>query len=48
MPYLQTFLSNTGQDSFQPSLGIMSRYAIGDNIFGASNYYQLVNVSNYS
>lgn len=48
MPYLQTFLSNTGQDSFQPSLGIMSRYAIGDNIFGTSNYYQLVTVSNYS
>ena len=48
MPYLQTFLSSTGEDNYQPNVGIMSRYAIGDSIFGASNYYQTVTVSNYS
>lgn len=40
LPYIQLMVSKaTYEDSFQPSVGLMSRYAIHNNMFGASNYY---------
>jgi len=40
LPYIQLMqMRATFEDSFNPSIGLMSRYAILDNLFGASNYY---------
>lgn len=47
LPYIQLMVSKaTYEDSFQPSVGLMSRYAIHNNMFGASNYYIRVLFSN--
>lgn len=44
-PYVPIVISKTmEQQSFYPVIGIMSRYAITDNLFGAKNYYRTVNV----
>ena len=46
LPYIQLLAATaTFEDSFQPSTGLMSRYAIHTHIFGAKNYYQLVTVT---
>lgn len=40
LPYIQLLVSKaTFEDSFNPALGLMSRYAIMNNLFGATNYY---------
>lgn len=40
LPYIQLMVSKaTYEDSFQPSVGLMSRYAIHNHMFGAHNYY---------
>lgn len=40
LPYIQLMVSKaTYEDSFQPSVGLMSRYAIHEHMFGAKNYY---------
>ena len=40
LPYIQLMVSRaTFEDSFQPTVGLMSRYAIHNNLFGAKNYY---------
>ncbi len=40
LPYIQLMVSKaTFEDSFQPTVGLMSRYAIHSNLFGAKNYY---------
>ena len=40
LPYIQLMVSKaTYEDSFQPSMGLMSRYAIHNHMFGAENYY---------
>jgi hypothetical protein len=40
LPYIQLMVSKaTFEDSFQPVVGLMSRYAIHSNLFGAKNYY---------
>lgn len=40
LPYIQLLVSKaTFEDSFNPALGLMSRYAIMSNLFGAHNYY---------
>ena len=40
LPYIQLLVSKaTFEDSFNPALGLMSRYAIMNNLFGARNYY---------
>ncbi len=40
LPYIQLMVSKaTFEDSFQPSVGLMSRYAIHEHLFGAKNYY---------
>jgi len=47
LPYVQLLVSKaTFEDSFNPTIGLMSRYAIHAHIFGASNYYQKITVSN--
>jgi len=47
LPYIQLMVSKaTYEDSFQPSVGLMSRYAIHNHMFGASNYYIRVLFSN--
>lgn len=46
LPYIFMYLESMHEASFQNSVGVMSRYAIGESIFGASNYYQKVEVSN--
>ena len=40
LPYIQLMTSRaTFEDSFNPAVGLMSRYAILDNLFGSKNYY---------
>lgn len=46
LPYIFMYLQSMHENSYQKSVGVMSRYAIGESIFGASNYYQKVDVSN--
>jgi len=47
LPYIQLMVSKaTYEDSFQPSVGLMSRYAIHEHMFGASNYYIRVQFTN--
>jgi len=46
LPYIQLLAGKaTFEDSFNPAIGLMSRYAIHSHIFGASNYYQKVRIS---
>lgn len=47
LPYIQ-LLANRAvfEDSFNPTIGLMSRYAIHSHIFGAAYYYQLVRLHN--
>ena len=47
LPYIQLMVSKaTYEDSFQPSVGLMSRYAIHEHMFGAKNYYIRVKFTN--
>lgn len=47
LPYIQLMVSKaTFEDSFNPTVGLMSRYAIHDHIFGSVNYYIRVNFTN--
>jgi hypothetical protein len=47
LPYIQLLVSRaTFEDSFNPAIGLMSRYAIHSHIFGAANYYQKCTISN--
>ena len=40
LPYIQLLVSKaTFEDSFNPVVGLMSRYAIHQHMFGAENYY---------
>ena len=40
LPYIQLMSAkSTFEDSFNSSVGLMSRYAILDNLFGSKNYY---------
>jgi len=44
-PYVPIMLSRaTSQDSFNPRMGVMSRYALATNLFGAENYYRYISV----
>jgi hypothetical protein len=46
LPYIQLLASRaTFEDSFHPTVGLMSRYAIHSHIFGARNYYQKVRLA---
>lgn len=45
LPYIQLMLNKvTDYNSFQPTMGIMSRYAVMKNIFGAASYYERLKV----
>lgn len=47
LPYVQLMQQRaTFEDSFNPAIGLMSRYAIHQHIFGAVNYYRYVRVKN--
>jgi hypothetical protein len=45
-PYIPVlFARATGEENFAPRLGCMTRYALADHLFGASNYYRYIDVS---
>lgn len=47
LPYIQLLASRAQfEDSFNPAVGLMSRYAIHEHMFGAANYYQKVTLQN--
>ncbi len=47
LPYVQLMVSKTiFEQSFHPTVGLMSRYAIHEHIFGSKNYYQKITVFN--
>jgi len=47
LPYVQLLASRAVfENSFQPSMGLMSRYAIHEHMFGAAKYYQQVTLVN--
>jgi len=47
LPYIQLLVSKaTFEDSFNPTIGLMSRYAIHNQIFGANLYYQRIRTFN--
>lgn len=47
LPYIQLMQSrSTFEDSFNPAIGLMSRYAILSNIYGAKWYYIKIDASN--
>jgi hypothetical protein len=48
LPYIQLMtMRSTFEDSFNPAVGLMSRYAIHSNIFGADLYYRQLLVNNF-
>jgi hypothetical protein len=47
LPYIQLMVSKTVfEQSFHPTVGLMSRYALHSHIFGANLYYQRIRVFN--
>lgn len=47
LPYIQLMTArSTFEDSFNSSIGLMSRYAIIDNLFGSKNYYIRITATN--
>jgi hypothetical protein len=47
LPYVQLLASKaTFEDSFNPTIGLMSRYAIHSHIFGAALYYRYIITKN--
>lgn len=47
LPYIQLMQSKAVfEDSFNPAIGLLSRYAIHSHLLGAANYYQYLLVSN--
>lgn len=46
LPYIQLLASRAVfENSFQPTMGLMSRYAIHEHMFGAAKYYQKVTLT---
>ncbi|MCS7316919.1 MAG: hypothetical protein NZZ41_01165 [Candidatus Dojkabacteria bacterium] len=49
LPYVPIqFLEAVGQDSFNPRIGVMTRYGLCNNLFGAENYYRYIDVRGLS
>lgn len=47
LPYVQLLVSKTVfENSFHPTVGLMSRYALYEHIFGSNLYYQRIAISN--
>jgi hypothetical protein len=45
-PYVPVMFSRTTQvESFQPVIGVLTRYGICDNLFGAENYYRFIKIT---
>jgi len=45
-PYIPImFMRSMTEESFQPIIGVMTRYAIADHLFGAPNYYRYITIS---
>jgi hypothetical protein len=45
-PYIPVMVQRTiGQNDFAPRVGLLTRYGVVDNIFGASLYYHVILVS---
>jgi len=48
-PYVPVMFSRTTQvESFQPVIGVMTRYGILDSLWGSENYYRFIKVVNLS
>jgi hypothetical protein len=48
-PYIPVmFAKATGEESFSPRAGVMTRYGICDHLFGAQNYYRYIDVQGLS
>lgn len=48
-PYIPLMFSKAvGQENFQPRIGVMTRYALANNLFGAHLYYRYVDIRNLS
>ena len=46
-PYVPLmFVNAVGQDSFNPRIGVMTRYGICNNLFGSENYYRYILIQN--
>jgi hypothetical protein len=46
-PYVQLqFAKAVHPDGFTPTIGVMTRYGLLDNLFGAANYYLTTNIEN--
>jgi hypothetical protein len=49
LPYVPLqFLEAVGQDSFNPRIGVMTRYGLCNNLFGAENYYRYIDIRGLS
>jgi len=49
LPYVQLLPAKaTFEDSFNPAIGLLSRYAVHSSILGAGNYYQRVRITSMS
>ena len=49
LPYISLMASRaTFEDSFNPTIGLMSRYGIHQHIFGSALYYRWVKVDNFT
>ena len=47
LPYIQLLASRAVfENSFHPTVGLMSRYAIHNHLFGAREFYQLIRLTN--
>jgi hypothetical protein len=47
LPYVQLLVSKTiFEQSFHPTVGLMSRYALYEHIFGSNLYYQRITINN--
>lgn len=47
LPYVQLLVSKTVfEQSFHPTVGLMSRYALYEHIFGSNLYYQKISITN--
>jgi hypothetical protein len=45
LPYVPLqFLEAVGQDSFNPRIGVLTRYGLCNNLFGAENYYRYIDI----
>lgn len=48
-PYVPLmFVNAVGQDSFNPRIGVMTRYGICNNLFGSENYYRYILIKRLS